>query len=250
MTLLPNNNCYVFACGMERSGSSVYMRMITMLIQAANLGRKVGDARLGPFAEVAPAIMQQAQGVPGLKLIRTHDYHPLFEAEFQRDNAIGLYVWRDIRDVMVSYTLRASTEWTLDDADWVISNVKRIAANRAKWLQWAPGLLLVNTYQDVIHDKPGLLLRTGRALGIRINAQQATAASRMYEIDRMKETLPPDHINDGRAGMWRDHITDQQANRLQEIVDEYAPQLQMETGQESARSLGRCAVRDGAGPAH
>ena len=74
---------------------------------------------------------------------------------------------------------------------------------------------------------------------IRINEQQATAASRMFEIDRMRETLPGDHINDGRAGMWRDHITPGQAQRLQEIVDEYAPELQMETRQESVTSLER-----------
>lgn len=224
---LPNNTCYVFACGMERSGSSVYMRMINFLIRAANLGNKIGDARLGDFNEVATSIMQVAHREPGLKLIRTHDYHPLFEAEFKRGNAIGFYIWRDIRDVMVSFTLRDSTEWSLDDEEWLIDNVQRIAANWRRWTAWAPEQVMISTYQELLDGKPELLLKTGRALGIQINPQQAAAAARMFEVEAMKETLPPDHINDGRAGMWRHHCTPAQAQRLQEIVNDYAQQLQV-----------------------
>jgi hypothetical protein len=232
--MIPNNNCYVFACGMERSGSSVYMRMINFLIRAGNLGRKVGDTRLGDFNDVTPKIMAKSATVAGIKLIRAHDYHRLFEVELQQNNAIGFYVWRDIRDVMVSFTLRASSDWSLDDEDWLISNVKRISANYQRWMAWSPDQVMIRTYAELITDPAKLMLETAHALGIRMLPEQATGAAAQFSVDRMRTTMPGDHINDGRLGMWRDHCTEEQADRLQRIVDEYAlAELQVATGPQS-----------------
>ena len=220
-SILPNNNCYVFACGMERSGSSVYMRMIHFLIRAAGLGRKIGDTRLGPFDEASTVIMGHGKTWPqGLKLVRTHDMHALFAAEFVKKNAVGFYVWRDIRDVMVSFTLRESHDLTLENEEWLIGNVQRITANYRRWTGCGERVL-VTTYHELIEDKAGVMLKTARALGIQINEAQAAAAARQFEIDKMREKLPGDHINDGRPGMWREHCTDEQAQRLQEIVNTY-----------------------------
>lgn len=218
--MLPNNNCYAFACGMERSGSSVYMRMIHFLIKAAGMGRKIGDCRMGPFPAMAEAVMSNGETWPhGIKLVRTHDIHQLFIDQFVKNNAVGFYVWRDIRDVMVSFTLRESHDLWLENENWVINTVQRITENYHRWTAF--DRMLVVTYQELVEDKPGILLKTAHALGIQMNQSQANAAARQFEIDKMREKLPGDHINDGRAGMWRDHCTDTQAARLQEIVDHY-----------------------------
>lgn len=198
----------------------MYWRFVLRLMQRLGAGRNVGDARLGPFEDVLLPLMDNARQGSGYRLIRTHNTHPLIQRAFEHGVARGVYVFRDLRDVIVSFTLREQCDHTLDDQDWIAAEVRRISANHHFWTGLGDAVL-VTEYPTLLNNRARVFQATAQFLGLPLSRMEAEQYADEFAPGRMLAELPADHINDGRAGMWHYHCTPEQATFLDRVVRKY-----------------------------
>src|SRR5262245_39428525 len=83
---------------MPRSGSTLQFQLTAHLVEGAGLGTRV---EWGPSGEF-PRVRDARAGQPGWKVFKTHACTPDVRAELDAGRARGVYVYRDVRDVVVS----------------------------------------------------------------------------------------------------------------------------------------------------
>jgi len=235
---------YLFACGMRRSGSTLQYELASAVVRHFGLGRGVWYVERTEFAERRREWDQE----PGMKVVKVHHLDPDIQAAFEAGDAIGCYVYRDPRDVLVSLSLRARYRGKLvidrDGLDWMRATVYELNADHSFWM--AMPRMLITRYADLVDDVAGEVQRIARHLGhdlSRITAELIAAEHTPAQLMALGK-LPDDHVNDGRAGMWRDHVTPQQAELLKRVIRQYGQALPLEKAPD--KSLESVAVRGGA----
>jgi hypothetical protein len=83
---------------MYRSASTLQFQITAELVKAAGLGKQIGWIDADRFAEVRSGHVN----AKGLQIIKVHKCTAAIAAEFLADNAIGIYSFRDVRDVYAS----------------------------------------------------------------------------------------------------------------------------------------------------
>jgi len=83
---------------MMRAGSTLQFQLTAQLVEEAGLGKRLEWAQPERFLEVRETYADY----PGWKVFKVHVCTKPMRLEFKQKNALGLYVFRDVRDVMVS----------------------------------------------------------------------------------------------------------------------------------------------------
>lgn len=212
---------WVFCCGMQRSGSTLQFQIAAHLVEQAGLGRRVEWVEPRRF----PELRERYAGVPGIKVFKNHVCTDAMAAEFARGNAIGIYSYRDLRDVFASnmkkYASSFEQLWCGDFLETSLSNYRR----------WT-GLprVLVSRYETMIADLPGEVGRIAAHLGIDLDGPGCQRIAEEHSMEKQKQRiagfgsdalrdgyagarydprsmLHTDHIQGGVVGGWRGHLT-------------------------------------------
>jgi len=222
---------WIFCCGMPRSGSTLQFQITAQLVEEAGLGKRIEWAKPADFGK----LRKQYAAESSWKVFKTHTCMGGMEKEFQRQNAMGVYVYRDLRDVVVS-TMRKSNDSF--EKLWDIGFLEDRFEEYRKWTSLPK--VLASKYETMIADLPKEVERIAAHLGIAIDAAKCTAIAAEHTIERQKErieevkkngelregavkgtffdpatNLHTNHIHEGEIGGWKKVLSREQVERLE-----------------------------------
>ncbi len=218
---------WILCCGMKRSGSTLHYQLAAHLVESAGRGQRVGWTET--FADAFDAYNQ----APGWKVYKNHNFSPDLAALLAGGQAKGLYVYRDLRDVFVSFMLKQDAPF---ERLWQRDILREPVEQFALWTA-QPGML-VTRYETMMHDVPAEVLRIAAHLQLPLTSAQAAAIAHDYSIDRQKQRiessrdpvkangkaafdkhslLHENHISEthGQIGQWRAYLTPHQAGQIE-----------------------------------
>jgi hypothetical protein len=220
---------------MKRSGSTLQYQLTAHLVELAQLGQRIG------WTERFSDAQAQAVGIKGWKVYKNHNYEAAIGAEMARGAAKGLYVYRDLRDVFVSFMYKQEAPF---DRLWKRDILRELIEQYDLWT--AHPQVLVSRYETLMEDVAGEVRRIATHLEIPIDAIEADRIAAEYAVDKQIERienarevqvvnekaifdkhhlLHENHISEhqGQVGQWRDSLTTEQASL---IVARYGDWLQ------------------------
>lgn len=223
-------NIWVFCCGMQRSGSTLQFQIAARLVEEARLGRRVEWIEPHRF----PELRTKYADVPGWKVFKNHVCTDEMAAEFEHGGALGLYSYRDVRDVFVSNMSKYSSRF---DQFWYAGFLDVTLQNYGRWTRLPR--VLVSRYESMVADLPGEVGRIATHLGIAVDADacrriadEHSVESQKRRIERSVEQgalkqgyagarydpesmLHTDHLQGGRVGGWQGRLTEREAALLE-----------------------------------
>lgn len=233
---------WVFCCGMYRSASTLQFQITTRLVKDAGMGQTVGWIDAKRFPEVRSSYT----GHQGLKVVKVHLCTDSIASEFMHNNAIGIYTFRDIRDVYASFMKQRMKSfeylWNEGLIEFCLNNYKR-------WTT-LPNVL-VSRYEHIMPNVSGEVKRIADHLHISTKTEQYETIASEYStevqqerIQRFKNKLmktqrdPNDHreifdyhdeetllhinhIDSGKINRWKDDLSPNQIRRIEERVQDW-----------------------------
>lgn len=211
---------WVICCGMRRSGSTLLYQLAERLVVDSGHGEAIGATRdYGP--DYAALMWAQHGHKAGMLVLKTHEYIDDWGGELARDAAKGLYVYRNLYDVLVSASMN-DPDVKLDDLDSLRYRADWLVAQHRRWIT-QPNMLIIR-YADLVGATAAATVAIGEHLGIRVSQRWAVHLAWAHSVAQQKERengaywRVKDRIRDGRVGMWRDYVTEDQAMRLIAVV--------------------------------
>ena len=171
---------WVFCCGMRRSGSTLQFQLAARIAEEAGVGKRIEWVQPSDF----PIVREKYKDYPGLKVFKSHVYTPEMGAEFQRRNAMGVYIYRDIRDAFVSQKNKNGSTFI---AMWMQNFLEGAMDNYYKWT----GLprMLISKYEDVMPDLTKEVQRIAHHLGVNYDESKSRQIADEYTLERQKERI-------------------------------------------------------------
>jgi hypothetical protein len=213
---------WIFCCGMQRSGSTVQFQIAAQLVEEAKLGKRVEWVK----AERFPELRQKYAEYPGWKVFKHHICTDEMASEFHQRTAMGVYVYRDLRDVCVStmhkYSMTFEQLW---DSGFLADCLQQFQ----KWTSLPR--MLVSKYEEVVRDLPREVERIATHLGMSLEPQryeqiaaEYVIAKQMQRIEDAKRAgrlqqgfadalfdphtnLHTNHIHSGEIGSWKEVLS-------------------------------------------
>ena len=167
----------------------------------------------------------------GWKVFKCHTYTDEIGSEFDQQNAKGVYVFRDPRDVFASWIRKNSTTF---EHLWRQGVLEDCLHNFQKWTSLSQ--VVVSKYEELITDLPAEVQRIAVHLGISLDRKEYQRIASSHTIERQQERieesvrtsnlqqgdpngplfdphtlLHTDHINSGEIGAWKGVLTPRQA---------------------------------------
>lgn len=232
----PEVGTWVLCCGMLRSGSTLQYNIAQEIVTRLDLGSGV-TAFTSPNL-LAELLKQYQSPPPGISVLKLHDYTTEVDLLRATGRTKGIYIYRDIRDVVVSWMRMQDQSFEEIDARNIVDTC---LANYAMWTQMDG--VLISRYETVM-ETGGLLKEVTRIaahLGVDLEDKIAESISQMFSLEQQRErihqynyerdgipigrtiynpktSLHNNHINSGASGEWRDVLTPEQ----QELIIEWA----------------------------
>jgi len=183
---------WIFCCGMRRSGSTLQYQITAHLVESAGRGNRVDWVKPGDF----PALARQHANVEGWKVFKNHVCTKAMAEEFHRQNALGVYCYRDPRDVVAS----SLQKWSFSfDGLWQSGVLQQDLENYKKWTR-LPGVL-VSKYEEMIRDLPAEVSRIAQHLQVPLERDGAEQIAAEYSLTRQRERIElstqGDNLRDG-----------------------------------------------------
>ena len=221
---------WVFCGGMPRSGSTLQFQLTAHLVEQAGLGARVEWAPPSEFPRLRSAHATTSRW----KVFKSHTCTPEMRAELDAGTATAVYVYRDLRDVMVSRMHKRAETF---DRLWQGGAVDALLASFDRWTS-SRGVL-VSRYEPMVADVAGEVARIAAHLGIRVARDECERVASLYTIARQQErirdaeaagriehrdgvrydpvsNLHVDHIRSGESGEWRRELTPGQLALIEE----------------------------------
>lgn len=228
---------WVFCGGMSRAGSTLQFQLTAHLVEASGRGKRVEWVPAHEFQE----LRDRYAGQPGWKVFKSHTCTPEIRAELDA-GARGVYVFRDVRDVVVSRMRKQN-----QTADQLCKEgvVDRLLAGFERWTS-SPGVL-VSRYEQMVADLPAEVERIAGHLGIPMDGKACADLAAQYAIDTQLERIAQaqatgrtvqrdgvrydpvsnlhiDHIRSGKSGEWRDALTETQIAMIEQMAGDWLQQ--------------------------
>jgi hypothetical protein len=237
---------WVFCCGMFRSASTLQFQITVRLVKEAGIGQPIGWIDVKRFAEVRDRHPDCSANDSRLNVIKAHICTAAIAEEFWQDRAIGIYIFRDIRDVYASMMKQRQKSF---DFLWNEGFLEACLENYKSWTS-LPNVL-VSRYETVIRDLAAEVKRIADHLGIFLSGTDCATIAADYQIEiqqervkQFRETLlqtalnPNDHreivdyhdeetllhmnhIDSARVDRWKEDLTESEVGQLEESVIEW-----------------------------
>ena len=208
---------------MPRSGSTLQFQITAKLVEDSGLGKRVEWCRPIDF----PRLVDKYSKYKKMKVFKSHIATDEIMKEFYKQNAYGVYIFRDIRDVVASHIRKYSKDF---QEILRIQFIEKWIDNYYKWVNLDK--VLVSKYEEVMLDLITEVKRISSHLGIFLNEQHYLDIAAEFDIgkqrdriNKFKKTLSPEelnkngvkydphsllhinHIHSGEIGIWKNHLT-------------------------------------------
>lgn len=171
---------WVFCGGMQRSGSTLQFQVTARLVEEAGLGKRVEWVKPERF----PALRDRYASYPRWKVFKNHHCTEEMRSEFERGNALAVYVFRDLRDVCVSAMKKYSMSF---DQLWDSGFLDHCLDQFARWTSLPR--VLVSRYEEMITDLPGEVERIAEHLGIALGRARCEEIARDHAVERQLDRI-------------------------------------------------------------
>ncbi|MFQ5629409.1 MAG: sulfotransferase domain-containing protein [bacterium] len=244
---------WIFCCGMQRSGSTLQFQITARLVEEAGLGKRVDWVKPQHFRKLRKQFAEDASW----KVFKNHVCTDKMRKEFHRGNAMGIYCYRDLRDVMVS-TMR---KYEMSFAQLFDNGfVDDLLLQYQRWT--ALPRVLVSKYEVMINDLAGEVERIAGHLGISLPAEKHKQVADEHKIERQKErivnakqkgalragvvdsvlfdphtNLHTNHIHQGEIGGWKGTLSHEQVKLLEAKAAKWLEEHGYELVQDSPAML-------------
>ncbi len=226
---------WIVCAGMIRSGSTVQYQITSDLASTY-----LGAIPLGYVEpQDVPALYETHPAADGPYVIKMHAFAPEVAALAAAHEAQVLYIYRDIRDVMVSLMNK------LDRSFWYIlfhAHIRRALTHSDAWTSVTD--VQISQYEQTVDHLTDEVHRIATVLGIELPASAAAALAERYSLNKQRSRmhqaqaagprshdeqgaavrkpsseLHHNHIHSGRSEQWRTALSP-----FQVAVLEYAAQ--------------------------
>lgn len=226
---------WVLCGGMQRSGSTLQFQLAAHVVEMAGRGQRQTYVEPEKLAEA----LDQSPASPALKVAKTHVFNASIRSALRSGRAVGLYTFRDIRDVVVSFMHKEGRPFSEESARHHITH------NLAWYTGWvAEAGVLVSRYETFIQDLPAEVARIAAFLDIPLSAAECTEVAAQYTVERQRETitksiesnqliqyvnsqfdphslLHTNHIHSGDVAAWRSELTSDQITFVESLAGDW-----------------------------
>lgn len=220
---------------MQRSGSTLQYQIAAAIVEDHDRGIRV--AWRDP--EDHQSIIAELDANPGYKVFKSHIFSPAIKQEFENSNAVGLYTFRDLRDVVSSLQAKYRCIY---QSDQLAELVSFLLQQHSLWTSQVN--TYVSKYEDIILNLEAEIRNIGMFIGValddgavceygrRFSLQnqlayiqsipdedliQATA----YDVYDSKTLLHRNHITDGSQGRYLKDLSSAQVAVIEELAQEW-----------------------------
>lgn len=208
---------WVFCGGMMRSASTLQYQITAQLVEAAQLGRRLPWTEAEDFPELWRHLGQDNTW----KVYKTHICTQSMIEEFGRANALGVYIYRDIRDAFTSQMVKegVSAKMLLDSGF-----IQVCLDNYYHWSQLPQ--VLISRYETVMKNLSNEVFRIADHLGIDLTFEQAQQIANDFSLDKQQSRIEQsqaicntdhhqfdqhsllhiNHIHSGKVGRWKTEL--------------------------------------------
>lgn len=223
---------WIICCGMKRSGSTLQYQIAAHLVEMTGKGTRVGWA--DTFEEVQAQHPDNTSN-PRWKVYKNHNYSASMGAALTDGRAKGIYMYRDLRDVFVSFMHKQNASF---ERLWTRDILRELVENYAQWTQ-QPNVL-VSRYETMMADVSGEVSRIAAHLGLTITPEEAKQIAAEYSVTKQLERieqadnlqvsrqtkgvgfdrhtlLHENHISEeqGQVGQWKTALTPEQVSLIE-----------------------------------
>lgn len=238
---------FVVCCGMYRAASTWQYQIAAELAEQYLDGRRIGVVN-GENLN----LVDYQNDRDCVRVLKCHRYHPVFAQLANSQQAIQIYSYRDIRDVVLSLSWKLAT-----DIAGVIEDgfLPRAIDAYYQWIK-LPGTL-IQTYDQITRDPAFAIREIAQHLGVNIDAgmvqrlvkQYSKAANRArtqqlteqlqasgVQLERPEHALAHDplsllhwnHLRDADQEGWFSQLTIQDILRIYPVVGQWLIDAQFE----------------------
>ena len=215
---------------MKRSGSTLQYQLAVSILERTGKGSGLGDLRNVDCQE-----LHQANTTGEIQVLKVHKISHLkgIEKAFEEGNAVGLYVYRDLRDVAVS--LMNLRNLSFDK----LMRRREIPDNLRAFEQFtALPRMHISRYEDLVNNLSTEVVKIASHLGIELSEQEAESIAQEYSLTQQKARieswkkesgshnkernphtlLHQNHIKSGRFQQWKTALTPLQISYLENLT--------------------------------
>lgn len=235
-----------------RSGSTLQYQIAAQLVEEAGLGRRLDWADPKDF----PRVREQFSEDNSWKVFKAHVCTADMIEEFNRDNAMGVYIYRDIRDAFTSHMTKASVD---AQSTFRQGFVESCLENYEKWTNLPR--TIVSQYEVAMTDLVIEVSRIAQHLGIDISELRASQIANELSLTKQKTRLQAmqsfdtvgkhridshsllhsNHIYSGKVGRWQQELTDDEVKQIESKAGQWLIDRGYELSMRSPSTLKRIA---------
>lgn len=170
---------WLFCGGMQRSGSTLQYQIVSKIVEDFNLGKKVEFDK----PEFFNKIREKHRGYKKYKVFKSHKLNQSIRSEFD-DNAKAVYIYRDIRDVIVSLMFKQEKSF---DFFFERKIIEKLLTTHSKWI--AINNVLISKYEDVENDIKIEVKRIAAFLNISIKDTYADYIAYEFGLEKQQQRI-------------------------------------------------------------
>lgn len=217
---------WIFCGGMMRSGSTLQYQITAQLVEEAGLGKRLDWAEPEDF----PQVKEKFGNDDSWKVFKAHICTASMIEEFNHGNAMGVYIYRDIRDAFTSHMSKTSVDAQSTFRQGFVENCLK---NYEKWTDLPR--VLVSQYESTMTDMVAEIVRIAQHLGINLSSVRADQIADELSLIKQKTRLQAmqsfetvgkhkvdshsllhsNHIHSGKVGRWQAELTYEEINQIE-----------------------------------
>lgn len=221
---------WIFCGGMQRSASTLQYQIASELVERNNLGVRITWHNPEKHSKLLPINSEKHY-----KVFKSHILTDSIKGQFVSNNAVGLYIYRDLRDVVSSLQEKNKTIYK-DHA--LVKLINNLIKQYELWSSLK--IIHISRYEDVAYNICKEILSIARFIGIVNNcvdtdelAQKLSLYGQKRFIDGMRSKrnlvcvnnyniYDPDtllhlnHITSGKIGRYKNDLTSEQIKIIEE----------------------------------
>ncbi len=223
---------YVFSCGMHRSGSTWQYLVVSHLVETKKGGQRLGLVNNDDEFQKVEKSFRKSDAWQALKM---HSYRAGFGQALTEKRALGIYSYRDLRDVV--FSLIQMRNITFEEFVIEKDSLAQLVETDKMW-RAQPGVL-TQSYAEIVEQAPACVAAIARHLQIELAPGEANQIAQQFSKEEnkkraeswatemkkpklfgKKKSYDPvmlihwNHIQSGETGYWRRLASPEQLQHL------------------------------------
>jgi hypothetical protein len=224
---------WIFCGGMLRSASTLQYQIASEIVEFYGLGERV---TWYPHEEHQKIIDAQ-NAFSHYKVFKSHSYSTQINQEFKKRNALGLYIFRDIRDVLSSMKEKNGCDYSDDQ---IATMTKQLMKNHFLWTE--SGHTYVSKYEIVLSDLVSEIRNIANHLDVAVDEHFATNMASQLSLENQKNAIAAcadspsivtvnahnrydphsllhlNHISSGKVGRYKENLSFKQIGIINDLA--------------------------------